>query len=445
METAPRANARYYNVIWRWHFYAGLVVAPFLVILSLTGMIYLFNNEINDLIYPELRYASGDARPKPLSAFVQAAVSAFPGGKVTRIYMPAKQDHTAELFVTTAAHEEIRVFIDPPTARVLGSFVYTQTLVGFSDVMHGSLMLGDTGDAVVELAACWSLVMVATGLYLWFPRSRARRGVWWPRFSLKGRNFWKDIHKITGLYTALLIVFLVISGLPWATVWGDKWLTPISNSLGLGYPQGAKRPLGAETVSHAMHDAPWTLQHAPMPVSETHSQAPLSIDAAAKILAGQGMKNAYRLSLPAGPTGVFMALTYPDQPEGQRTLQLDQYTGEILGDIGFAHYGGVARAVEWGVALHMGNYFGRANQILMLIPCLAIITLVTTGMVMWWKGRPPHAFSRPDGPHNLVIGPSLRIAIIVFGIVFPLAGLSFLIMWALDNTLRAAGRRRHAR
>ncbi|MEQ1889497.1 MAG: PepSY domain-containing protein [Alphaproteobacteria bacterium] len=445
METAPRTNARYYSVIWRWHFYAGLVVAPFLVILSLTGMIYLFNDEINDLIYPELRYATSAAPSKPLSAFVEAAESAFPGSKVTRIYMPAKEDYTAQLFVTTAADEEIRVFIDPPTAHVLGSFVYTQTLVGFSDVMHGSLMLGDAGDAVVELAACWSLVMVATGLYLWFPRSRALRGVWWPRFSLKRRNFWKDIHKFTGLYTAVLIVFLVISGLPWATVWGGKWLTPISNSLGLGYPEGAKRPLGAETVSHAMHDAPWTLQQAPMPVSDPHPQAPLSIDAAAKILAGLGMKNAYRLSLPAGPTGVFMAFTYPDQPEGQRTLQLDQYTGAILGDISFAHYGGVAKAVEWGVALHMGNYFGRANQILMLIPCLAIITLVTTGMMMWWMGRPPHAFSRPDGPDYPAAGASLRMAIIVFGIVFPLAGLSFLIMWALDNTLRAAGRWRHAR
>ena len=49
-----------YRTIWRWHFYAGLIVAPFLLILAVTGAIYLFNDELNDALMPELHFVARD-------------------------------------------------------------------------------------------------------------------------------------------------------------------------------------------------------------------------------------------------------------------------------------------------------------------------------------------------------------------------------------------------
>lgn len=46
-----------------------------------------------------------------------------------------------------------------------------------------------------------------------------------------------------------------------------------------------------------------------------------------------GMSSAYRLSLPGSLEGVYTAYTYPDRPEGQGTLHVDQYSGRILGDV----------------------------------------------------------------------------------------------------------------
>ena len=48
-----RASSHYQR-IWRWHFYAGLFVAPFLILLSLTGIVYLFKPQLDNLLYPEL-------------------------------------------------------------------------------------------------------------------------------------------------------------------------------------------------------------------------------------------------------------------------------------------------------------------------------------------------------------------------------------------------------
>ncbi|GAB4424056.1 MAG: hypothetical protein OHK0015_02390 [Chloroflexi bacterium OHK40] len=44
--------SRLYRLIWRWHFYAGLFVVPFRLILAVTSIIYLFKPQIDDLMCP---------------------------------------------------------------------------------------------------------------------------------------------------------------------------------------------------------------------------------------------------------------------------------------------------------------------------------------------------------------------------------------------------------
>ena len=59
----PKPN--FYNLAWRWHFYAGLFVAPFMVMLALTGIIYLFK--------PCLLYTSPSPRDATLSRMPSSA------------------------------------------------------------------------------------------------------------------------------------------------------------------------------------------------------------------------------------------------------------------------------------------------------------------------------------------------------------------------------------
>jgi uncharacterized iron-regulated membrane protein len=74
-----------YRAVWRWHFFAGLICAPFLVILAVTGAIYLFNDEIDDFAYPELRLVPPSVHTVALSTMADAALAGFPGGRVTRM------------------------------------------------------------------------------------------------------------------------------------------------------------------------------------------------------------------------------------------------------------------------------------------------------------------------------------------------------------------------
>ena len=443
-------RAAAYRLVWRWHFYAGLIVAPFIFILSVSGLVYLFNDEINDVFQADKRFVERPAASLPLSRIAEAAVAAHPGGRITRIDTPPSPDRSIEVFVSRATGEPIRVFIDPGTGVVLGSHNYYRTVIGIADQLHGSLFLGDFGDAIVELAACWSIILIITGIYLWWPRGElsVSRALF-PRWRMGGRAFWRSLHASVGLWTAALAIFLILTGLPWATVWGGLF-RQVTEIVGIGYPTsfrgyGAPSSKAATIGSETSGAAPWTLVEAPAPRSGGHSShghhavesassqgTPIDLDRVAAILADHGMTAPYRLSLPKGERGVYIAFTYPDRPQGQRSLYIDQYNGYVLGDVGFADYGIAAKAIELGIQLHMGNYFGRLNQIIMALPCIGLIIVSLSGPYMWWRRRP-----RGDlgAPRNLAPAPMRVLALITIALAvfFPLAGASLILIGLMDR------------
>lgn len=448
-------NTALHRTIWRWHFWAGLIVAPFLLILSLTGAIYLFNVEIDDALYPGLRFVQPHRDSIPVSAMVRAALAAHPGA-VSRVDLPSAPDRAAVVFVQPHAGAPRQVHVDPGTGRVLGSLVAADTLVGWAEAMHASLTLGTLGDRIVELTACWALVLIATGLVLWWPRGRWRAaGVFWPDLSLGGRRFWRALHGPVGVWSAALIAFLVVTGLPWAGVQGDM-LQRAAAAAGVGYPASYRThgAPGSVPMKAALGEAPWTLAAAPMPRSAHAGHAahevPAPTDDAAAIagsdrvtalLARHGMSGGYRLVLPGTPDGVYTAFTYPDRPEGQHTIYVDRHRFRLVGpEVRFADYGIAGRAIELGVAIHMGNYFGRANQLLMLVPCLAIWVLVVSGAAMWWKRRPAGTIGAP----RPIPGARLRgvaAILIVAAVTLPLFGVSLLAVLLTEQGVRWGARR----
>ncbi|WP_230481567.1 PepSY-associated TM helix domain-containing protein [Sphingomonas sp. Leaf21] len=466
MQSAPA----FHRTIWRWHFWAGLLVAPVLLMLSATGAIYLFNDELNDALYPRLRFVAPHGSTVPVSHMIDAALRTYPGS-ASRIDMPATNDRSAVVFVQPDHGAPRRVAVDPGSGRVLGSVVYDRTLVGWADATHRSMLMGLAGERLVELAVSWALVLLVTGLILWWPRGRFHAaGTLWPRWSGRGRRFWRDLHGPVGVWTVALIGFLIVTGLPWAGVSGPL-LHRASGALGVGYPPSFRQyniP-HSQPMKAALGEAPWTLEDAPIPHSTmpampampeiqgdhaghgpespgaTRDPAVIAgTDRVAALLAARGWSGSFRLFLPSGPTGVYTAFTYPDRPAGQRTLYVDRYSLRPIGrEVRYDQYGIVGRAVESGVQLHMGNYFGRANQWLMLVPCVAIWVLVISGIAMWWKRRPRGRIGAPPPLSGARVG-GLIATLVMAGAILPLFGISLLVIGAIDRLVARLGNRRTA-
>ena len=451
---APPAAGALYRAIWRWHFYAGLIVAPILLIMAITGAIYLFNSEIDDLLHRDVRFVQHEGPAMPVSHWIAAAQAAHPGA-VMSVEMPATPDRPGIVTIVPKEGEALQVAVEPATMEVLGATVTARTLTGWAELMHGTLTIGTLGERIVELAACWTLVMIATGLYMWWPRGAVFNfgGVLVPRLRLRGRALFKDIHAVTGVWVSLLIVFMILTGLPWAGVQGPVVRQGV-NLAGIGYPAP---PSGSVPMKQVLRDTPWALEEAAMPQSRIapehaahagHSAPGAGPDAAAvagvdgivDALWARGIAGGYRLSLPVGPAGVYTAAIYPDNPSGQRTLHFDRYTAALIQDVGYAEYGWGAQAIETGVSLHRGNYFGRANQMLMLMPCMGIVLLVISGAIMWWKRRPAGKLAAPPRVPDARIKGALGLMALA-GVMLPLFGASLIAVLLLD---RLAGALRKA-
>src|SRR3546814_20433184 len=98
-----------------------------------------------------------------------------------------------------------------PRGRVLGAIDPDRRLSAVVQRIHGSLLMGVGGGILVELAASWAMVLILTGLYLWWPRGRGLAGVVWPRLSLGGRAAVRDLHAVHGIWVSGLALILLVT------------------------------------------------------------------------------------------------------------------------------------------------------------------------------------------------------------------------------------------
>ncbi len=148
----------------------------------------------------------------------------------------------------------------------------------------------------------------------------------------------------------------------------------------------------------------------------------------------EGMHPSYTISIPQSAEGVYTLSAYPPKAQDEATMHIDQYSGAVLADYRYDHYGVVGKAVALGITLHKGTQFGILNQILSLLICLGIILIAVSGLYLWWKRKPDRSLGAPKAadisPRNLRY---LLWILIGFGILFPLVGLSLIIVWLIDR------------
>lgn len=207
----------WYGRVWRWHFYAGLISLPFVFLLAVTGMIYLFKPSIDawsERAYDHLAL-SGPARA--IDDEVAAARKALPEAKVTGVEWRADPADSARVLMLDSGGRALRVLVRPDdlSVTVMPERGRISELVRR---LHGELLAGEAGAVLVETIGAWGIVLFGTGLYLWWPRGRGMAGVIYPRLS--GGRVWRDLHAVTGVWVSLFALFFLISALPWTKVWG---------------------------------------------------------------------------------------------------------------------------------------------------------------------------------------------------------------------------------
>lgn len=438
-----------YTAAWRWHFFAGIVVIPFLLVLATTGLVMLYYTALQTPVGEQLTVVPGlAARTSPLQQLA-AAQAALPGGTAAT-YIPASGPESPVQFELKRNEQVFAVDVDPYTNAVLRVVDKDSTLYALAHRIHGTLLLGEIGDTIVEVVAGLAVLMLATGIYMWFQRKGAALAI-----ATSRRGFWRRWHQLIGLYAAVLLCFFLLSGLAWTNVWGGKLVQPWNSfpAEKLGPAPQSGHAHGA--MNHGEHkQVPWGLEQTPLPASTPvaghagHAEDTMvDLDAVDRMARELGFGPRFRVNLPQDANGVYTVSRTSmsgevDRPGDERTLHIDRHSGEIVAEARFADYSALAKSMAVGVAVHQGS-MGWWSIALDVLACSVVIFLCISGTAMWWLRRPARAgwlpvpprqtvspvrpgSTRPDSKLPGLTHPGLAMLLLALGIVFPLLGAAML-------------------
>ena len=431
-------NNDLYRAFWRWHFYAGLIALPFLAWLAITGGLYLFKPEVERLAYGSWITLSGPRTPAATSQLI-STVETQTGGKVTQIERPANPDESWRFRYTSNAKPQM-AFVDPGDGKLLGTTNpggITQTIRD----LHSLMITGTFGNAIIEIAAGWAIILMVTGVVLWWPRAGQ------PAFALRpptrSRRFWRDLHASTGAFVGIVVLFLAVTGMPWSVFWGAKVQKTLTAN-GLGRPAAPVPAHGehaaAATAAQQRESLPWSLQQAPMPHS--HGMGDVGVDRVVAIAASRGLTGQYTLSLPPEPGKPYTVSQIVKRAEDAHTIYVEPSSGKILKETSYRDFGAGAQVIEWGVATHQGLEYPPVNRWIMLAGCIGILLLVASAPVLWWKRRDGGSLARPPRPRDMSRAKAGTIVAAILGVLYPLTGITVLAVLLLDTALQ---RRKAAR
>ena len=407
-----------YRALWRWHFHAGLFCIPFVIVLALTGSIYLFKPQIDAFADRDVDSLQVTGRRATGEAQIAAAIASLPGSKLFVYEMPQELDDAVRVHVYSPDGTGRIVYVHPETLAILKAVPHTHRLTEIVRTIHSELFAGRTGSILIELAASWAIIMLATGIFLWWPReSRGAAGVFYPRLRAGTRVFWRDLHAVVGIWVSVFAMFLLITALPWTTVWGAG----LKEVRELASPKVKQDWSQSRADEHADH------QHES---SSTSIATPLTLDQIVARIAPLKLEPPVRIYLPNERMPFWHVRAETQNRPLVRELELDANTGELLSDKGFDGKPTLDRVIGIGIAAHEGQLFGLANQLLGLATAMGLIAMCVSAVVMWWRRRPDGSLGVPaPRVEGFTIRTPLAALIVCLGVLLPMLGASLLLLW----------------
>jgi uncharacterized iron-regulated membrane protein len=415
---STEARLALHRWLWRWHGYAGLFVIPFIFFMALTGLPHVWEHEIEDVWHPEYRALTPQDTRVPYAQQLITARAVYPDKPLLLIIVDRDPRHATRFQFGTAVNP-YSVFVSPYDGRVITAMSEWIRLSSAGIMLHGLTFIEPYGSWILELLACWGIVLCLTGVYLWWPRGKEKVfGVFIPRLRRDGRTRWRDFHAVTGFYFAVVLALYLATGLPWTAFWGGKLMTSMQNATGQGYPANMTAESGLKSTP-------------PSPDAK-----PLPLDAFVEFGLKQNLPGRLEIDLPAENTGTVHLRNRLRRDPLEKHFQLDLFSARPVGSADWSDMPWTQKAVALGIDLHEGALFGRATQIISTALAGTFMFIAAAGAMMWWKRRPQGRldFSMPS--KLSVVPAAMRAGLLLVSLLMPLAGLSIALL-ALRSKLRA--------
>jgi len=377
MHPPKPAPARWRSVCRTAHRWIALVSMVLLVPIALSGSLLVWHDALDALINPG-RYAGSDhGATQPTSLYLARAAEALPAG-ITAVALRYPDEPGDPLTVTArgAPREDgpasfRRVYLDPPTARVLDVVDPRMSFVGFLHRFHENLTVpGLFGRQMVGWMGVAMFALALTGIWLWWPRNAAFVvGLRWRRAPATTSN----LHYVVGFWISIPLALVSLTGVYLAFPHTARSVTSSFAPMSPVPPRGGA---GSEAMRQIALDADAVLAKA---LEETHADAHGTRPAAIFVPRGGGARD--ETARRAAPQ---WRVVLRDATGGTMTVLVDDATGAVrragdplAGD----------RVAQWMRWIHEGSHSGPVWPCVVFLAGLALPALAVTGLVMWLRGR----------------------------------------------------------
>ena len=441
-------------LVLRMHFYAGVLVAPFVLAASVTGLLYTIAPQVEQIAYHDLTHVTPAGERVTLAEQVAAARASHPDGDVLRVDVPPAADRSTRVVFTdetVPADYAMSVFVNPYTAGVEGQVRSYGQWLGFRawlDELHRNLHLGAFGRHYSELAASWLWVVALGGLMLWIGRvrrDRRARRLLAPDPAATGRSRVVSWHAVIGVWVLLGVLALSVSGLTWSRFAGAN-IGEVRTALSWTEPAPATSLQdGGAGDEHAHHGSSGAAAGTGDPDAVFSDGA--GVDGVLATAREAGLGDPLYLVPPAdGTTAWTAAENKRDWPTSYDAISVDPTTGRMLDRVDFADWPVMAKLTDWVIGAHMGILFGVLNQLALAALAVGLIVATLLGYRMWWLRRPRGArglrFGRPAprGAWRRLPWPALVGLVVVTGVVgwfVPMLGVTLVGFVLVDTAIGA--------
>jgi len=384
------------------HLWIGLPSGIIVLLICLTGTIYVFNTEIRELSSPELYKVEHAVNAQRISADeLVEAVSSETGAEVISIKIPADPERSYVLTVmkpeestgnTAASTNEkstppstrIQYWVNPYSGKILGSSADKNAVAEFMQMMFslhrwllldrieepifGELPNKKLGSYISGTATILFTLGVITGIIIWFPQKIKN---WKQGLKIKWNANWKrvnhDIHNSLGFYSCIFLFMMGITGPQWSFEW---YRTGLRKTLGTYQPADAPKPETPKSDT----------------VSITGAKSVLLTDYIKSVDKALDYKGDLTITMPADSSEAVLVnktKTGFFAPVAADKIYLDQYTSALIKTEVFTEKPLNERISNSIKALHVGDVYGKFSKIIYFLACLIATSLPVTGTLIW--------------------------------------------------------------
>jgi len=371
----------------------GLLSGLIVFILGITGCILAFVDEIKPLVYAGHYFvdtASLSKQPQSFSSLLQVAQQHWgPEKPVSAVeiendpqrtwhFRAYKEDSNDGIWYWNEKKYYESLYIDPYTGLKVCSKNAEYEFFRIVLYLHYSLLLkGSLGQLIVGTATLFFVVLLLTGLYLWWPNNKkARRVRFWFRWKKdtgpKRKNY--DTHNILGFYSFAIALLIGLTGLIWAFSWFDQSVQWLLNKAGSPAPRQEQQ--AAVLAAPQIDTGVSVYDHVLQEVKQKYPTA-----------AG------YYFYLPGtekSPLNVYVRF---DKSYASIVRQYDRKEGTLLNSIGFSekNNGEKMRALNYDI--HLGSILGIPGKIIVFLASLVSASMPITGFYIWYNRRRKKLFN----------------------------------------------------